>query len=59
MYSHQFTCISSWFRIAEVKATAGQWFVFTTQTFVFFSFFLFVRYHTRIIYTFHIIFGVV
>lgn len=32
MFSHQFTCISSWFRIAEVKATAGQWFVFTTQT---------------------------
>lgn len=31
--------ISSWFRIAEVKATAGQWFVFPTQTLFFFFFF--------------------
>lgn len=49
MSSHQFTRIISWFRIGEVKATAGQWFVFTTQSLFPYSF-CFVRYHSRIIY---------
>lgn len=50
MFLHRFTCIGSCVRNAEVKATAGQWFVCTSPTVNFILCFFCFALYTRVIY---------